>query len=149
MKTIGERIRQAREWHSWSGDQLAKKVGYKRQSAIGNLENRAGGNGGNKLTAIAAALNVPVSWLLSGPDTDNIPFLPPKQQPENPNVLSFLARESTPEALYDEDTQNAIRIFQDMPQPDRRGAVSVLRMYVDNLNARPNQAAPATNGTTA
>ena len=76
MKTIGERIRQAREAHKLSGEALAKKVGYKNQSAIGNLENRVGGTGGSKLGSIADALNVPVEWLMRGPDTENIPFLP-------------------------------------------------------------------------
>lgn len=61
-----------------SGEALAKKVGYKNQSAIGNLENRAGGTGGNKISKIADALNVSVDWLLNGPDSDNVPFLPPK-----------------------------------------------------------------------
>lgn len=76
MKTIGERIRQARESLKLSGEALAKRAGYKNQSAIGNLENRVGGTGGNKLTIIADALHVPVEWLLRGPDADNVPFLP-------------------------------------------------------------------------
>ncbi len=78
MKTIGERIRQARTATGWSGETLAKKVGYKNQSAIGNLENRKDGTGGNKIEQIASALNVSVDWLFNGPDQDNVPFLPPK-----------------------------------------------------------------------
>lgn len=77
MKTIGERIRQAREALKISGDTLAKKAGYKNQSAIGNLENRAGGTGGNKIGVIADALNVPIEWLLRGPDCDVVPFIAP------------------------------------------------------------------------
>lgn len=63
MKTVGERIRQAREARGMSGDQLAKAVGYKHQSGIGNLEGRATGSGGKKIAAIAAALNVSTDWL--------------------------------------------------------------------------------------
>lgn len=75
MKTIGERIRQAREARGLSGESLADLVGYKHQSAIGNLENRASGNGGNKIGQIADALSVPVEWLLRGPDGAEVPGL--------------------------------------------------------------------------
>lgn len=94
MKTIGERIRQAREAMKLSGDGLAKKVGYKNQSAIGNLENRAGGTGGNKIGAIAEALNVSLEWLMYGPDGDNVPFLPPRNRFNVP--YTTLAMESLP-----------------------------------------------------
>lgn len=57
-----------------SGLELAQMVGYKHQSAIGNLENRAGGSGGHKIGDIAEALGVPVEWLLKGPDCDQVPF---------------------------------------------------------------------------
>ena len=40
MKTVGERIRQAREGLAMSGEELAQKAGYKTQSGIGNLEFR-------------------------------------------------------------------------------------------------------------
>lgn len=78
MKTIGERIRQARVAKKWSGEDLSKKVGYKTQSGISNLEGRVTGSGGNKIGAIADALNVSLDWLVNGPDADNVPFLPPK-----------------------------------------------------------------------
>lgn len=80
MKTIGERIKQARAAKGWSGKALAKAVGYKNQSTIGNLENRATGTGGNKVGVIAAKLNVPLEWLMYGPDTDNVPFMESKLQ---------------------------------------------------------------------
>ena len=76
MKTIGERIQQARLAKRWSADELAKKVGYKTQSGISNLENKATGSGGNKISDIARVLSVSVDWLLSGPDCENVPFLP-------------------------------------------------------------------------
>lgn len=75
MKTVGERIRQARTARGWSGQQLADAVGYANQSAIGNLENRARSTGGHKISAIARALDVSVEWLLNGPDSDLVPNL--------------------------------------------------------------------------
>lgn len=96
MKSVGERIRQAREFRGLTGQQLATLAGYKHQSAIGNLENRATGTGGNKLVDVARALDFSVQWLLSGPDTDDMrtvaPFSthkieacpPPAYLPANP-----------------------------------------------------------------
>jgi transcriptional regulator with XRE-family HTH domain len=75
MKTIGERIQQARLAKCWSAEYLSKKVGYKTQSGISNLENKATGSGGNKISEIAFALDVTVDWLLNGPDSDNVPFM--------------------------------------------------------------------------
>ena len=72
MKTLGERIRQAREFRGLTGEELAKKVGYKTQSGISNLENRANGRGGFMLPRIAMALDVSVDWLLEGPDTHDM-----------------------------------------------------------------------------
>ena len=75
MKTIGERIQQARLAKRWSADELSKKVGYKTQSGISNLENKATGTGGNKIGEIARVLSVSVDWLMNGPDCENVPFL--------------------------------------------------------------------------
>lgn len=72
MKTIGERIRQAREYRGLSGEQLAHMCGYKNQSGISNLENRASTSGGTKIVAIARALDVSVKWVLDGPDVLNM-----------------------------------------------------------------------------
>ncbi len=74
MKTAGERIRQAREALGWSAHTLATKVGYKTQSGISNLENRASGSGGNKIGAIAVVLGVPLDWIINGPDSLHVPF---------------------------------------------------------------------------
>lgn len=95
VKTIGEKIRQARTALGLSGEALAKKVGYKNQSAIGNLENRKEGTGGNKIDQIANALNVSVDWLYNGPDSENVPFLPPKNPLPAEAVYSDLASEPT------------------------------------------------------
>lgn len=75
MRTVGERIRQAREYRQWTGEQLAKLVGYTHQSAIANLENRATGRGGFKLPQIAQALGFPLDWFLNGPDVDDLATL--------------------------------------------------------------------------
>lgn len=77
MKTVGDRIRQAREFRGLSGEELAIKAGYKTQSGISNLENRATGRGGFGLTKIAEALNFSVQWFLQGPDTDDMSTVPP------------------------------------------------------------------------
>ena len=42
---------------------LALRVGYKNQSSIGNLENRAGGTGGSRISVIADA-SAPWLWRL-------------------------------------------------------------------------------------
>jgi len=100
MKTIGERIRQARLAKTWSAFYLARKVGYKTQSGIGNLENKATGSGGNKIGEIAKALDVSVDWLLNGPDFENVPFLPPVLEQGDPGVLSNQVAESASATLY-------------------------------------------------
>lgn len=74
MRSVGERIRQARLAKGWSAEALSQRVGYKTQSGISNLENRAGGTGGARLPLIASELNVPLEWLLAGPDSDQVPF---------------------------------------------------------------------------
>ena len=100
MKTIGERIKQARAERGWSAYELAKKSGYKTQSGIGNLENKATGSGGNKIGEIAKALSVSVDWLLNGPDSDNVPFLPPVLQQGQALPPWKLAGEQESSALY-------------------------------------------------
>lgn len=75
MKSVGERIKQARLAKGLSAEALAMLVGYKTQSGIANIENRSNGSGGNKVARIATELEVPVEWLLSGPDSDDVPFI--------------------------------------------------------------------------
>lgn len=82
MKTVGDRIRQAREFRGLSGEELAHRVGYKTQSGISNLENRATGNGGNKLPDIARVLDLSLEWFLQGPDTDDMRTVPPYRRPD-------------------------------------------------------------------
>lgn len=77
MKTVGDRIRQAREFRGLSGEELAIKVGYKTQSGISNLENRATGRGGFALPKIAEVTNFSVEWFLQGPDTEDMTTVEP------------------------------------------------------------------------
>lgn len=77
MKSVGERIRQARDYRGLTGEDLAIKVDYKTQSGISNLENRTTGNGGNKLPRIAEVLNFSLEWFMQGPDCDDMATVPP------------------------------------------------------------------------
>lgn len=76
MKTVGDRIRQAREFRGLSAEELARRVGYKTQSGISNLENRATGRGGFALPKIAEELNISLEWFLQGPDTTDMYRVP-------------------------------------------------------------------------
>jgi len=115
MKTVGERIRQAREARGLSQTELATKAGFKHQSAIGNLEGRATGRGGFRLAQIAAALDVPVEWLLNGPDMAT-----------PPNRSTVREDESQPyRALSDVD--RAVSIVRRLPDRELREALSFLQ----------------------
>lgn len=76
MTTTGDRIRRARVYRGIRAEELAQRVGYATQSGITNLENRATGRGGYKLTKIAQSLDVSVQWLLGGPDSLDMRHVP-------------------------------------------------------------------------
>lgn len=99
MKTVGERIRQAREYRKMSGEELARRAGYKHQSGIGNLENRATGTGGHKIVEIARALDFAVHWFLNGPDTDDMGSVLPFEAPPTISDHRNAVKESTPGPL--------------------------------------------------
>lgn len=103
MKTVGDRIRQAREFRGLSGEELAFRVGYKTQSGISNLENRATGNGGNKLPQIAQALDFSLEWFLQGPDTDDMRTVPPYRSGQ----ASYTAPGATPAPATQETASSA------------------------------------------
>lgn len=157
MKTVGERIRQARNELKMSGDELAKKSGYQRQSGISNLENRTSGTGGNKINAIADALGVSVEWLLRGPDGDKVPFLNHQSYPhnhavnvhtaqqDNQNPVQSLTTSHSFDATHDEWTSAAISIMMSLPDNDKRAAVANLRTFVHNLSPPTEQVVPANN----
>lgn len=79
-----------------SGEELAHQSGYKHQSGISNIENRATGTGGNNIVKIAKALDFALQWFLNGPDTDDMNTVPPfsadaetthrAREPEPPSI---------------------------------------------------------------
>jgi transcriptional regulator with XRE-family HTH domain len=88
MKTVGERIRQARLYRRLSGEELSEMAGYKTQSGISNLENRATGRGGFQLPKIAQALDFSIEWFLDGPDTDDMSQVKPYADNQARNVVN-------------------------------------------------------------
>lgn len=154
MKTIGERIRQARNGLKMSAHDLAIKVGYKHQSGIANLENRAGGSGGNKIGAIAKELNVPVDWLLNGPDSDAVPYFTSAQN----NAIDLPARSiqelttnhyklDQSRGVYDEWTIEAIKLMQTLDAGQRQAMVAKMREYKQFLGPpRDGQALQVAGG---
>ena len=128
MKTIGERIRQAREARKMSGEALAKAAGYKQQSAIGNLENRAGGSGGSRIGKIADALNVPVDWLLRGPDTGSVPYVKRGPIPSgHTNSKLYAGEASPPNYPIDPILREAHLLLSQMSPAGREQAIVYLR----------------------
>lgn len=149
MKTVGERIRQAREHRKMSGHDLALAVGYKHQSAIGNLENRATGTGGHKITEIARVLRVPLEWLLAGPDSSEVPFVPQQTEQFNgvqintvagePNVAIFPEQYRT----LDQWTAEGLKILLRLDAGQREAMIAKMREYVQYLGPpRNGQALP-------
>ena len=132
MKTVGERIRQARDARGLSGEELAHAVGYKNQSAISNLENRATGSGGTKIARIAAALRVPVQWLLEGPDGPEVPFSEPMVN--DTEAIRFSIIEAQPEAREerasyggDGSLAEAMQLFKRLDTAQRVKAISYMQ----------------------
>jgi transcriptional regulator with XRE-family HTH domain len=141
MKTPGERIRQARLDRGLSGHDLATAVGYAKQSAIANIENRSVTGGGRRIGAIARTLKVPLLWLLEGPDSDSIPYEKSLYQDDYPtDQITNVARDSggnvvrpLPQGEHDEWTKEAIRIMRNLQPHERPGAIANLRTYVHHL----------------
>lgn len=137
MKTIGERIKQAREAKGWSGEQLAHRVGYKTQSGISNLEGRATGTGGNKIVAIARALEVPITWLMHGPDSETVPFTTDSAEYEVAPMggASIIAAENIIQygafisSNYDQWTAAALEIMSSLDTVQRAQMVAKMREY--------------------
>lgn len=63
-------------------------VGYKTQSGISNLENRATGRGGFQLPKIAQALDFSVEWFLNGPDTEDMSQVKPYTDKQARHVVN-------------------------------------------------------------
>lgn len=125
MKSVGERIRQAREFRKLSGEELAHKIGYKTQSGISNLENRNGGMGGAKVFLIAQVLDVSLHWLLNGPDTADMRTVP-RFSGEQPEAHRYQIREPSP--VYATDFQAAHSLIDSMNLEGVRTILEILRM---------------------
>ena len=120
-----------------SGATLAKRVGYKNQSAIGNLENRAGGTGGNKIGQIADALRVPVDWLLRGPDSDIVPALPGWHDDRTRATGGHPAEESDgPDYAPDPILREANTLLSQMSRAGREQAIAYLRFMATQHAAK-------------
>lgn len=133
MKTVGERIRQARDARGLSGEELAHAVGYKNQSAISNLENRSTGTGGTKIARIATALRVPVQWLLEGPDGPEVPFSEPMVSHDEAISFSIadnrehLVQEKLPGYGADASLAEAMLLFKRLDTAQRLKAISYMQ----------------------
>lgn len=139
MSTIGERIQRARLARKMSGEELALAVGYRQQSAIGNLENRGGGTGGKKLPEIARALRVPMTWLIEGPDDGEIPFLDSPPYPTS-TAEPVVAQEPSPATYYsDASMQEAIDLFRRLKTEQRLKAMEYIRELLSGTEASTNQ----------
>ena len=112
-----------------SGEELALRVGYKNQSSIGNLENRAGGTGGTQIGKIADALCVPVDWLLRGPDSDEVPYLAPLKNSVaiQETDTSTIPEKAKQETIFDSIQQEAIDLLSRMSPAGKEQSLSYLR----------------------
>ncbi len=122
MKTVGERIRQAREFRGLSGETLAKEVGYQTQSGISNLENRAVGRGGFNLPKIAQALNFSLEWFLNGPDVEDMALVAPFSS------AGAAVRVEEPQAKYATTRQHAHDLLDQLSELGIDKAITMLEM---------------------
>ncbi|WP_420992206.1 helix-turn-helix domain-containing protein [Cupriavidus sp. 30B13] len=63
VRTLGTAVRQLREAHAWSQEELAEHAGLNR-SYIGEIERGSAVASIVTVEKLAAALGVPISWLL-------------------------------------------------------------------------------------
>lgn len=140
MKTIGERIRQAREKRKISGDELARSVGYTHQSAIANLENRNIGTGGRKISEIAKALNVPLEWIINGPDSEDVPDALPlfTHQESEGRPSQHVVEEADPKS--DALMAEGMRLLSNLTFEGKRQAVIYLRFLHASGTLNPHDA---------
>lgn len=141
MKTVGERIRQARDARGLSGEELARAVGYKHQSAISNLENRSTGTGGIKIAQIATALRVPVRWLLEGPDSLEVPLQEPIASKAGANSFSIAGAEINEKPTSytpDGSLAEALHLFRLLSMAARVKAISYMQ-YLASEDARTSE----------
>ncbi|WP_454733660.1 MULTISPECIES: helix-turn-helix domain-containing protein [Cupriavidus] len=66
VRSLGTAVRQLREAHAWSQEELAEHAGLNR-SYIGEIERGSAVASIVTVEKLAAALGVPISWLLRPP----------------------------------------------------------------------------------
>lgn len=137
MKTIGERMRQARDARGMSQEELANKVGYKRQSAIGNLENRATGSGGDKIEKIASVLRVPLQWLMAGPDTGEVPYVESQYQGGASVRIASHVQDAPATATQDASLEEAMQLFRRLNTSQRVKAIDYMQSLAQEGATRP------------
>lgn len=113
------------------------RVGYKNQSAIGNLENRAGGTGGTKIGLIADVLCVPVDWLLRGPDSLDVPYFPVHQDRTATPDNTIATDREAPKYHADPLVQEAATLLLKMSPAGREQALAYLRFMATQHAAQP------------
>lgn len=123
-----------------SGEELAHLVGYTHQSAIANLENRATGTGGRKISEIAKTLKVPLEWLVNGPDADEVPDAPPTStyQQHESALTPHTVQEANP--LSDALMAEGLRLLSNLSIDGKRQAVTYLRFLNGGGTANPHHA---------
>lgn len=139
MKTIGERIRQAREKRRMSGEELARLAGYKNQSAIGNIENRNTGTGGRKISELARILRVPLEWLIDGPDSVDVPDAPPHENHDLSHETKTPTFAREPAALNFDLAVEAMKLFTALTVDGQRQAILYLKFLNSNTINNPHQ----------
>ena len=122
-----------------SGEDLARAVGYRQQSAIGNLENRGGGNGGKKLPEIARALRVPLAWLMEGPDDGEIPFAEPAPIATPSAAHARVANEQRGAYTVDASLAEAVDLFTRLRTEQRVQAIALMRELLAGRNPEQNR----------
>lgn len=134
MKTVGERIQQARKFRGLSGEELALEVGYKTQSGISNLENRWTGKGGFRLPAIAKVLNFSLQWFLEGPDTDDMSTVPAYE-------AQATHKTAEPEARYNTARGRAHQLIDGLNDAGVFKAIEYLELISDKYSQEQNNSA--------
>lgn len=129
MSVFQHRLRELRELHGWSQEQLAHKLGVSR-SKIGNYEQGTREPGFEDLEAIADIFNCTIAFLIEngrvGPDdlylysSNNIPMLK--------------GMELTPEERFDREL---LRLYHEASEITQRNVMTLLRSEEEHRKNHP------------
>lgn len=150
MKTVGQRIKQARIAAGITGEALALAVGYKNQSAISAIESRTTGQGGHHIDRIAQALRVPLEWLLEGPDGPDVPFISPatpapQSYPAPPAYQPLHVSEPSPPSYappIDASISESIQLFRQLTTTQRAEVLAHMQRLLSARAANPASTTP-------